>query len=68
MSTTTISPKYQVVIPKDVREKLRLKSGQKVTVVAKGGVVYLIPEKPIESFKGFLKGMNTKGLREDTDR
>jgi AbrB family looped-hinge helix DNA binding protein len=68
MSTTTISPKYQVVIPKDVREKLRLKSGQKVTVVAKGGVVYLIPEKPIESFKGFLKGMSTKDLREDTDR
>ncbi|HZV48093.1 MAG TPA: AbrB/MazE/SpoVT family DNA-binding domain-containing protein [Thermodesulfovibrionales bacterium] len=68
MSTTTISPKYQVVIPKDVREKLRLKSGQKLTVVAKGGVVYLVPEKPIESFKGFLKGMNTKDVREDTDR
>ena len=68
MSTTTISPKYQVVIPKDVREKLHLKSGQKVTVVAKGGVVYLVPEKPTESFKGFLKGMNTKDVREDTDR
>jgi AbrB family looped-hinge helix DNA binding protein len=68
MSTTTISPKYQVVIPKDVREKLRLKSGQKVTVIAKGGVVYLVPEKPLESFKGFLKGMNTKDVREDTDR
>jgi AbrB family looped-hinge helix DNA binding protein len=68
MSTTKISPKYQVVIPKDVREKLRLKSGQKMTVVVKGGVVYMIPEKPLESFKGFLKGMNTKGIREDKDR
>jgi AbrB family looped-hinge helix DNA binding protein len=68
MATTTISPKYQVVIPKDVREKLQLKSGQKMTVVVKGGVVYLIPEKPIESFKGFLKGMNTKGIREDKER
>jgi len=68
MSTTTISPKYQVVIPKAVREKLRLKSGQKVTVIAKGGVVYLVPEKPLESFRGFLKGMNTKDVREDTDR
>ena len=38
MATTTISPKYQVVIPKDVREKLHLKSGQKMTVVTKGGV------------------------------
>ncbi len=68
MATTTISPKYQVVIPKDVREKLQLKSGQKMTVVVKGGVVYLIPEKPLESFKGFLKGMNTKGIREDKER
>lgn len=66
MATTTISPKYQVVIPKDVREKLHLKSGQKMTVVTKGGVVYLIPEKPVESFKGFLKGMDTKDIREDT--
>jgi AbrB family looped-hinge helix DNA binding protein len=68
MATTTISPKYQVVIPKDVREKLHLKSGQKMTVVTKGGVVYLIPEKPVESFKGFLKGMDTKDIREDTER
>ena len=68
MATTTISPKYQVVIPKDVREKLQLKSGQKMTVVTKGGVVYLIPEKPVEAFKGFLKGMDTKDIREDTER
>jgi AbrB family looped-hinge helix DNA binding protein len=68
MSTTTISPKYQVVIPKNVREKLRLKSGQKMMVVAKGGVVHMIPEKPLESFRGFLRGMNTKGIREDKDR
>lgn len=68
MSTTTISPKYQVVIPKNVREKLRLKSGQKMMVVVKGGVVHMIPEKPLESFRGFLRGMNTKGIREDKDR
>lgn len=68
MATTTISPKYQVVIPKDVREKLHLKSGQKMTVVTKGGVVYLIPEKPVESFRGFLKGMDTRNIREDNDR
>jgi AbrB family looped-hinge helix DNA binding protein len=68
MGRTTISSKYQVVIPKDVREKLNLKSGQKMTVVVKGGVVYLIPEKPVQSFKGFLKGMNTKDIREDKER
>jgi len=68
MATTTISPKYQVVIPKEIREKLHLKSGQKMMVVVKGGVVYLIPEKPLESFKGFLKGMSTKYIREDKGR
>ncbi|OGW55141.1 MAG: AbrB family transcriptional regulator [Nitrospirae bacterium RBG_19FT_COMBO_55_12] len=68
MSTTTISPKYQVVIPKDVREKLRLKSGQKMTVVTKGGVVYLIPERSLESFRGFLKGLDTANIREDDER
>lgn len=68
MATTTISPKYQVVIPKDVREKLHLKSGQKMTVITKGGEVYLIPEKPVESFRGFLKGMDTRNIREDKDR
>ncbi|MDP3296272.1 MAG: AbrB/MazE/SpoVT family DNA-binding domain-containing protein [Thermodesulfovibrionia bacterium] len=68
MSTTTISPKYQVVIPKDVREKLHLKSGQKMTVVTKGGVIYFIPEKPLASFRGFLKGMNTENIREDKER
>jgi AbrB family looped-hinge helix DNA binding protein len=68
MSTTTISPKYQVVIPKDVRERLHLKSGQKMVVVTKGGVVCLMPEKPAEHFRGFLKGMDAKGVREDKER
>jgi AbrB family looped-hinge helix DNA binding protein len=68
MATTTISPKFQVVIPKEVREKLHLKSGQKMTVVTKGGMVYLIPERPLASFKGFIKGMSVAGLREDEDR
>jgi AbrB family looped-hinge helix DNA binding protein len=68
MATTTISPKFQVVIPKDVREKLHLKSGQKMNVVTKGGVIYFIPEKPLEAFRGFLKGMDTGNIREDEAR
>jgi len=68
MSTTTISPKFQVVIPKDVRKKLDLKSGQKMSVVTRGGVICFIPEKPVEAFRGFLKGMDTRHLREDEDR
>lgn len=68
MATTTISPKYQVVIPKDVREKLHLKSGQKMMVVTKGGVIYFIPEKPLSAFRGLLKGMDRENLREEDER
>ena len=68
MGITTISPKYQVVIPKDARERLHLKSGQKMVVVVKGGVVHMIPEKPLSFFRGFLKGLNTQEIREDEDR
>ena len=68
MATTTVSPKYQVVIPKEVREKLHLKSGQKMSVVTKGGIIYFVPEKPLESFRGFLRGIDTKDIREEDDR
>ena len=68
MATTTVSPKYQVVIPKEIREKLHLKSGQKMSVVTKGGIIYFVPEKPLESFRGFLRGIDTKDIREENDR
>jgi AbrB family looped-hinge helix DNA binding protein len=68
MGITTISPKYQVVIPKEAREKLQLKKGQKMVVVVKGGIVHMIPEKPLDYFKGFLKGLDSKDLREGRDR
>ncbi len=68
MATTTLSSRYQVVVPKDIREKLHLKSGQKLTVVAKGGIIYIVPERPLSSFKGIFKGMDTKNIREDKDR
>jgi AbrB family looped-hinge helix DNA binding protein len=68
MGTTTISPKFQVVIPKEVREKLHLKKGQKMVVIVKGGVVHMIPEKPLDFFKGFLRGLDSRGIREDEDR
>jgi len=52
---TRISKKYQVVIPKEVREKLRLRSGRKMCVVAKAGIIYVIPQRPLSAYKGFLK-------------
>ncbi len=68
MPTTTISPKFQVVIPKEVRDKLHLRPRQRVQVLEKGGVITLIPDVPIKSLKGFAKGISLTGLREKKDR
>jgi len=68
MGIVTISSKYQVVIPQDVREKMKLKPGQKIIVVEKDGVVHLIPEKPIKELRGFVKGVTTDKLRHEEDR
>ena len=65
MQTVTVSPKFQVVIPKTVRETLRLKPGQKMRVVEYEGRIELIPERDIKELRGFLKGINTNFQRED---
>ncbi len=57
MSVVTISSKWQVVIPKDVREKLRIKPGQKVQAFAVGDRIELVPVVPLYQLKGFLKGL-----------
>jgi len=64
MYTVTISPKYQVVIPKDVRNTLKLKPGQKLRVLQFGDRLELIPVKNIKDMKGFLKGIDTNIDRE----
>lgn len=68
MATTTISSKFQVVIPKEVRDKLHLMPGQRLLVVEKGGVITLVPEVPLKSLKGALRGMTTTHVREKQDR
>jgi len=68
MATTTISPKFQIVIPKHVREKLHLCPQQRLQVVEKGGVITLVPEMPLKNLKGALKGLSKTNLREKKDR
>lgn len=52
MAVVTVSPKFQVVIPKDVREKLNIRPGQKVEAFAIGSRIELVPVEPIERFRG----------------
>lgn len=68
MGRTRVSSKYQVVIPKDVRERANIRVGQEFQVIAKGGTVTLVPDRPIASMRGFVRGMRTTGFREKKDR
>lgn len=65
METVTVSPKYQVVIPRKVRESLDIRPGQKVQVIIHGGRIELIPLKPIKEMRGFLRGIDTTVEREE---
>lgn len=64
MSTVTISPKFQVVIPKEIRYKLGLKPGQKVQAMAYDNRIELIPVRPLTELRGFLAGIDTTVERE----
>jgi AbrB family looped-hinge helix DNA binding protein len=65
MSIVTISSRFQVVIPKDVRERLGLRPGQQVEAIPFKGRIELILLEPIESMRGFLKGIDTSVPREE---
>ena len=64
MHTVTVSPKFQVVIPRPVRDNLHLNPGQKMQVVEYRGRVELSPERDIADLRGFVKGIDTSFKRE----
>ena len=68
MARTTISPKFQIVIPREIRERLRLRPGQKITLFEREGIITAIPDQPLESLRGILKGVSRTGLREKKER
>jgi AbrB family looped-hinge helix DNA binding protein len=68
METATLSTKFQLVLPRGARERLGLRPGMKLTVIDKGGVIFLIPERPIASYHGVARKTSPRGLREKKDR
>ena len=64
MNSVSVSPKFQVVIPKAIREALDIKPGQKVQVIQYQNRIELIPIIPIKRARGFLKGIDTSVPRE----
>ena len=64
METVKLSPKYQVVIPRSVREGLKLTPGQEVAVIRYRGRIELVPMSPVKEMRGFLRGLDPSVQRE----
>lgn len=64
MQTVKVSPKFQVVIPKDLREKLKLRPGQELLIYERGGSIHLASPRPISELRGMAKGIRW----EESDR
>jgi AbrB family looped-hinge helix DNA binding protein len=67
MEAVTISSKYQVVIPREVRKQFNLKPGQKLLFIPYNGTLRVVVVPPIKKARGMLKGMNTDNIREELD-
>ncbi len=67
MTAVTVSPKFQVVIPKEIRESMGIVSGQKVQIMTYQNRIELIPLKPMKELRGALKGIDTT-VERDSDR
>ena len=68
METVTLSGKYQLVLPRGARERLQLRPGMRITVYEKGGVIFLVPERPLKAYRGIVRGVRARALREKKDR
>lgn len=67
MDTVKVSPKYQIVIPKGVREAMDIRPGQEVAVFRYRGRIELIPMRPVKEMRGFLRGMDPT-IERESDR
>lgn len=68
MDTVTVSPKYQVVIPRAVRERARIRAGERLQVISFDDRIELIPVRPMRSMRGFLKGLDARFVRDEQER
>jgi AbrB family looped-hinge helix DNA binding protein len=68
MYTVTLSPKFQVVIPKQVRERMSLRAGEKIEVISFDDRIELVPVRPMREMRGFLRGLDRSFERDKEDR
>jgi len=65
MTAITVSEKYQIVIPKEVRESLGIRPGQKIEVIVYDGRAEFVPVREAKAMRGFLRGIDTNVPRDD---
>jgi AbrB family looped-hinge helix DNA binding protein len=65
---TTVSSKFQVVIPKPVREHLKLRPQQKLTVIEKDGMLIMMPQRPLDELRGVAIDTKVDDYRDKKDR
>lgn len=68
MHATTISSKFQISIPKQIREQLHIKPGQQFIFIAKGDCLELVPKRDIQDMRGIMAGANTENTRDRDER
>lgn len=68
MEAVTVSPKFQVVIPRAVRERVHIRAGERMQVISFDDRIELIPIRPMRSMRGFLRGFDARFVRDEEDR
>jgi AbrB family looped-hinge helix DNA binding protein len=68
MNCVTVSPKYQIVIPANVRQSMNIRPGDKIQVLQFDGRIELVPMRPVKKLRGFLKGIAPEIIRDEDDR
>ncbi|MDG6980932.1 MAG: AbrB/MazE/SpoVT family DNA-binding domain-containing protein [Nitrososphaerota archaeon] len=67
METVKVSSKYQVVIPEKIRQEAGIKPGDRMVAITKHGILQYVPMRPLSKTKGMVPGLDTAGLRDETD-
>lgn len=68
MAVATLSSKYQILIPKTIRDALDLRAGQEFTFIVKDNLIQILPKKKIQDLRGILRGVKVSDVRDRRDR
>ncbi|MFZ3018945.1 MAG: AbrB/MazE/SpoVT family DNA-binding domain-containing protein [Gallionella sp.] len=68
MSTATVSSKFQLSLPKALRESMQIQPGQQFELIPMGSIIQLVPKTSIKQLRGIARGANAGEYRDRTDR